>query len=624
MDRGFDVYGMAYPHDDTSASVKQLVAACGYESARTGGQLLCDTYHACAESVPPADPYALRTPLDFQAATTLAQMKAAVTNAENAGGGWVPLELHEVCDGDSDPLLPAGAHCPSPYVVTRARFAQFLDWLQSEVAAGRVQVKTVHQVIGGSLKPEVDVDPAPLRTGNLLVNPSFETAGASGQPSDCWSNVTNGPDTPPAFASTSDAHAGSKALAISVPAGYESWATNAVVPVLDLAQCAPRAVPGDRYAFSGWYKGGAPIKVAVWWRNGDNRWMRLDGAGATFAAAGAWTKASLSFQAPAGATAVSAGFAIDGSTSAHPGGTSYVVDDTSRVDLGPPPRLTVGVAGRGAGTVTSAPGGIACPGTCEADVDPGTAVTLTAASGPDSSFAGWSGACAGEAATCVVTMSAARTVTATFERLPLPLVVALTGTGAGAVRSDPAGVDCGATCQVSVAYGTTVVLTASALPGSSFAGWSGACSGSAPACAVDMSAARTVGAVFTAILPPPAVGIVDVPAAPGAPAAAGGPSAPPAPAAATVSRVARPRSLARPSLRGRARAGSTLVCSRGRWSGAGVRTRFAWRRGGRVVRRARTYRVRAADRGRLLRCEVTARNAAGSRSAMSRAVRVAR
>jgi hypothetical protein len=366
----------------------------------------------------------------------------------------------------------------------------------------------------------------------------------------------------------------------------------------------------------------------VWWRNGDNRWMRLDGVGATFAAAGAWTKASLSFQAPAGATAVSAGFAIDGSISARPGGTSYVVDETSLVDLGPPPRLTVAVDGQGAGTVTSAPGGIACPGTCQADVDPGTVVTLTASSGPASSFSGWSGACTGGAATCVVTMSAARSVTATFARLPVPLAVALTGTGAGAVRSDPAGVDCGATCQASVAYGTTVVLTATALPGSEFAGWNGACSGSAPTCAVDMSAARSVGAAFTALPAPPVVAIVDVPSTPPAPAAPAAlvPAAPLAAAAATTttSRVARPRSLARPSLRGRARAGSTLVCSRGRWSGAGVRARFAWRRDGRIVRRAQDYRVRAGDRGHVLRCEVTATNAGGSRSATSVAVRVAR
>ena len=186
MDRGFDVYDMAYPHDSTSASVKQLVAACGYNSARAGSALSCDDGDDCAETVPPLDAYQLRTPDDFNNSTTLAQMKAAVTNAENNGGGWVPLELHDVCNGPNDPLLPAGAPCNPPYVITRSLYTQFLDWLKGEVDAGRVQVKTVHEVVGGPLKPKVAVAPVPARTGNLLVNPSFEQAGTNGLPSSCW------------------------------------------------------------------------------------------------------------------------------------------------------------------------------------------------------------------------------------------------------------------------------------------------------------------------------------------------------------------------------------------------------------------------------------------------------
>ncbi len=161
MDRGFDVYDMAYPHDSTSASVKQLVAACGYNSARAGSALSCDDGDDCAETVPPLDAYQLRTPDDFNNSTTLAQMKAAVTNAENNGGGWVPLELHDVCNGPNDPLLPAGAPCNPPYVITRSLYTQFLDWLKGEVDAGRVQVKTVHEVVGGPLKPKVAVAPVP-------------------------------------------------------------------------------------------------------------------------------------------------------------------------------------------------------------------------------------------------------------------------------------------------------------------------------------------------------------------------------------------------------------------------------------------------------------------------------
>jgi poly(3-hydroxybutyrate) depolymerase len=75
------------------------------------------------------------------------------------------------------------------------------------------------------------------------------------------------------------------------------------------------------------------------------------------------------------------------------------------------------------------------------------------------------------------------------------LAVARGGTGAGTVTSAPAGISCGATCSASYASGTTVTLTAAAASGSSFAGWSGACTGTG-ACAVTMTAARSVTATF--------------------------------------------------------------------------------------------------------------------------------
>ena len=199
-------------------------------------------------------------------------------------------------------------------MITRSLYTQFLDWLKGEVDAGRVQVKTVHEVVGGRAQAEGRRRPVPARTGNLLVNPSFEQAGTNGLPSSCWANINNGPDHPPSITTTSDAHEGTKALAISVPTAYDSWATNLIAPVLDLAQCAPAALPGHHYTFSGWYKGNGPIKVVAWWRNADNQWARLDwGAPGTksFPLAAAWTKASFTFQAPAGATGVSAGFSVD-------------------------------------------------------------------------------------------------------------------------------------------------------------------------------------------------------------------------------------------------------------------------------------------------------------------------
>lgn len=81
--------------------------------------------------------------------------------------------------------------------------------------------------------------------------------------------------------------------------------------------------------------------------------------------------------------------------------------------------LTVTRAGSGTGTVTSAPGGIACGGDCSQSYDDGTSVTLSAAPAAGSTFGGWSGACSGTGA-CVVAMTQARSVTATFDQVAAP------------------------------------------------------------------------------------------------------------------------------------------------------------------------------------------------------------
>jgi hypothetical protein len=77
------------------------------------------------------------------------------------------------------------------------------------------------------------------------------------------------------------------------------------------------------------------------------------------------------------------------------------------------------------------------------------------------------------------------------------LTVSTAGTGNGTITSNPAGISCGTTCSGSFNYGTTVTLTATPSTGSTFSGWSGACSGNAT-CAVTMTAARSVTADFTA------------------------------------------------------------------------------------------------------------------------------
>src|SRR2546428_11910417 len=68
--------------------------------------------------------------------------------------------------------------------------------------------------------------------------------------------------------------------------------------------------------------------------------------------------------------------------------------------------------------MTTCPGGINCGATCSASFASGTSVTLTATPASGSVFTGWSGAGCSGTGSCVVTMSAAQSVTATL--LPNP------------------------------------------------------------------------------------------------------------------------------------------------------------------------------------------------------------
>lgn len=82
------------------------------------------------------------------------------------------------------------------------------------------------------------------------------------------------------------------------------------------------------------------------------------------------------------------------------------------------------------------------------------------------------------------------------------LSVAKAGTGSGTVTSSPAGISCGGDCSEAYAEDTAVSLTATPASGSTFGGWSGACTGSG-ACNLSMTANRSVTATFTADAPPP-------------------------------------------------------------------------------------------------------------------------
>ncbi len=100
------------------------------------------------------------------------------------------------------------------------------------------------------------------------------------------------------------------------------------------------------------------------------------------------------------------------------------------------PRLTVTKADLGSGRITSTPAGIDCGVGCSAAYETGTVVTLTATASGRASFSGWTGACTGTEATCVVTMSQSQAVTATFEDGEGPIYINVGGSDSGSFIAD--------------------------------------------------------------------------------------------------------------------------------------------------------------------------------------------
>jgi hypothetical protein len=191
---------------------------------------------------------------------------------------------------------------------------------------------------------------------------------------------------------------------------------------------------------------------------------------------------------------------------------------TAEFNLVAKPKFTLKVKKTGTGTgkvesTSPVSPKIVCGTECEKEFEEGTEVTLIAVASAGSKFISWAG-CASEPepGKCKVTMSAAKEVTATFDLEPpseFALTVSLAGTGSGTVTSSPAGINCGVDCSEAFAAGTEVTLTASPASGSTFGGWSGACTGTGT-CKVTMSQTRSATATFTAESKPPAAGTASV------------------------------------------------------------------------------------------------------------------
>jgi uncharacterized repeat protein (TIGR02543 family) len=172
----------------------------------------------------------------------------------------------------------------------------------------------------------------------------------------------------------------------------------------------------------------------------------------------------------------------------------FIGAQNGAINLNVPPQYQVNVTVVGDGAVSSSDAVIKCPASvCTESVNPNTSVTLTA-KGAKGVFSGWSGACDGTAATCTLSVNSPAPVTATF-LTPYKLVTRTSGSGS--VTSSPGG--------TTFMEGTVITLTAAPSAGSTFAGWTGGCVGTALTCTFTISGDTTVTASFSgAVAPPPA------------------------------------------------------------------------------------------------------------------------
>jgi hypothetical protein len=187
-------------------------------------------------------------------------------------------------------------------------------------------------------------------------------------------------------------------------------------------------------------------------------------------------------------------------------GISVLINDTTVVPIPQSYSLTVNRQGNGGGTVTSSsnPAGsneIDCGATCTANYPAGTVVTLTAEPAVGSAPVEWAGCESVSGTTCIVTMDAAKSVTATFALQRFGLTVTKNGIGRGAVTSssDPVSspqINCGTICSADYDWNTVVTLTATPGFGSVFLGWRGCDAVSRTTCTVTIGAARAVTATF--------------------------------------------------------------------------------------------------------------------------------
>jgi peptidoglycan/xylan/chitin deacetylase (PgdA/CDA1 family) len=304
---GIAARSFAYPYGHVEADpdrslgrpVLEIARGSGYTSARdTNGFDLND----CAtgpESLPPRDPFVLRSVrsvseppdgADTVAPDTAATLLDWLDQAARCGGGWLPLIFHHLRPDCSQPDAPA-SYCFD--------FAE-LDRLAAELATGtrcpgsgaqacyRVRVLTVSTVIG-----ETELAPAPEVPG--LRNASLERTLDSGE-TECILD-TGGRQTA-VFSRSQVAHSGQASERLAISAPYVAAAEIGVQR--DFGECSIFASTGRSYDLSLYYRADPQsdlptLRFVTYRLTGDYEWQPWETRAAFSARSpGTWVRQAIS------------------------------------------------------------------------------------------------------------------------------------------------------------------------------------------------------------------------------------------------------------------------------------------------------------------------------------------
>lgn len=339
------IHSFAYPFASSGPTTQSILAAgcpgiATYTNARTVGGLVSGTQcSGCptAESIPPGNPYYISTPESILSTTSLEQMKTLVTQAENNGGGWVPLVFHQVCSG-----------CDL-YSTSATTLNAFLTWLKARDVNNTV-VKTVNEVLTGDVPPPPP--PPPLST-NLLINPSLEIDQDANGIADCWQNGSYGSNTG-TWTRSNDAHEGVFSERVQVTA-YGSGDLK-LLQALDAGQnaggCAPVVESGASYQLGAWYKSSTPVTPVVFYLDSNGVWQYWRD-GPLLPLSTSWSQVNFNVgPAPTGAQAINFGIAIEsiGTLITDDYSMQKVLDSTSDTTV-PSVSITAPIAGTVSGMI---------------------------------------------------------------------------------------------------------------------------------------------------------------------------------------------------------------------------------------------------------------------------------